>query len=115
MLNLMIMETVNTKGKLYGENPAADWVLEFRTRWDLFGGAELDGKVNEEYSRQAERIQRAMNEEYSRQAERIQRAIDIRIPEVDEQSLPWSVVPDESLTDIKPLTTPPPNSPSPSK
>ena len=63
MLNQMMAETAKTKGKLYGENPAAEWVLEFRTKWETCGGSELDEKVNEEYTVQAERLQKAIESE----------------------------------------------------
>ena len=85
-------------------NPEQEWILEFRVAWDKSGGAELDKQLSEEYDKQGERSQKAMQSEDTWRV--------ARIPEVDD---PWAVVPVGSPTDIKPLTTPPPNSPPPSQ
>ena len=104
ILTAMLRETSKTEGKIYAVNPEQEWILEFRVAWDKSGGAELDKQLSEEYDKQGERSQKAMQSEDTwRMA---------RIPEEDD---PWAVVPVGSPTDIKPLTTPPPNSPSPSK
>ena len=104
ILTAMFRETSTTEGKIYAGSPEQEWILEFRVAWDKSGGAELDKQLSEEYDKQGERSQKAMQSEDTWRV--------ARIPEDDD---PWAVVPVGSPTDIKPLTTPPPNSPPPSK
>ena len=90
MLTKMFSETVYTEGKLYGNEPAIEWILEFRKKWEK-DGIELDQKVTEELKIQAQRLQRDFESE-----DTWQRAAEIG------SSYSWS--------EIK---TPPPNAPPP--
>ena len=85
MLTEMFTVTAQTEGKLYGDNPAIEWVLEFRLKWEKCGGTELDKKVNEEYTKQAMRLKQAIDSEYL-----------------------WR---DATVVEDPQRTTPPPNSP----
>ena len=85
MLTEMFSATAQTEGKLYGNDPATEWVLEFRLKWEK-EGTELDQKVNEEYKRQALRLTRDVESE------------DI-----------WRVA--ETWSKVEEVPTPPPNSP----
>ena len=61
MLTEMFTKTAQTEGKLYGDDPATEWILEFRLKWEKCGGTELDKKVNEEYTKQGLRLKQALN------------------------------------------------------
>ena len=87
MLTEMFTVTAQTEGKLYGDDPATEWILEFRLQWEKCGGTELDQKVNEEYTKQGLRLKQALDsEDLWREA--------------------WSTVEEEPQR-----TRPPPNSP----
>ena len=63
MLTKIFSATAQTEGKLYGNDPATEWVLEFRLKWEKCGGTELDQKVTEEYTKQALRLTQDLESE----------------------------------------------------
>ena len=85
MLTEMFSATAQTEGKLYGNDPATEWVLEFRVKWEK-EGTELDQKVNEELKTQAWRLKRDVESEDT-----------------------WRVA--ETWSKVEEVPTPPPNSP----
>ena len=53
MLTKMLAETVNSDGTLYGPDPAAEWINEFRLKWEK-DGTKYEEKVNAELRNQAQ-------------------------------------------------------------
>ena len=53
MLTKMFAETVNSDGKLYGHDPASEWINEFRLKWEK-DGTKYEEKVNAELRNQAQ-------------------------------------------------------------
>ena len=58
----MLSETSGQVGKLWGDNPAVEWISEMRVREWCSYGAELDQKVNEAYEKEVEKLKQAVEE-----------------------------------------------------
>ena len=81
MLTEMFTVTAQTEGKLYGDDPATEWILEFRLQWEKCGGTELDQKVNEEYTKQGSRLKQALeSEDLWREAETWSKVEEVPTP-----------------------------------
>ena len=58
----MFSETSKQVGRLWGENPAIEWITEMRGReWSSYGPSS-DKKVNEAYEKEVEKLKQAVEE-----------------------------------------------------
>ena len=58
----MLSETSGQVGKLWGENPAVEWIHEMRVReWSSYG-VSLDQKVHEAYEKEVEKLKQAVED-----------------------------------------------------
>ena len=108
MLTVMLQDTSKDTTKYYGDNPEAEFDLEFESAWgNVGGGLDHDIRVNDEYKRQSSRLAKALEADQIWKDCPAGPAMTCTDEQTWEQELTWEQVQPEQ----PPSSRPPPNSP----